>query len=962
MPTKSHQPKLHTFSSRFAACLVALTVMGTAAQAQTAAITLLYDNTESNAPYDEIYLAGNWNKTTGAYDAGWEGFARVPMYDDGAHGDGAAGDGVWGYIANIQPDVATFQWAADVDPCGGNGWLGNGEDFTVPDTTSQTIQFFGVNPPGPYPYSPPCAGVGHPSGVTIDHIYLWQVKSSTAETGTISVRLGNFGSLQAGDELRARLIDLDGTVLDEQTVTPVGEYTNFNYSAGYEEGGYRLVVDLINGEDRYDRAERVYSVVDDVANDVRYGFYSLFGGYGGDYTKKADMLVDCYLNAIEYYDWFPGHGDYTPPNTTTYTQQPFGGTVYLQDLQEKMSEARNKRIQNIAYIAAYAGLPSIVSGVTNGQLLNSSGDPVVFFNGMVGTEADLGGAWFYLTAFADGTDWRTFLWGELTDMLDADDTVAFDGVELDTYGWTDPYYDAYTTNDGTPIMTMLSSLTSDVQGLVKSINPEGLTTLNNVAEDGVDQFYDSEDFLFVENWAFHKPQYAEVVDMVFGRIAASGKRFVSKCYPADMTGSFTAWPAENLRLLMGAHLTGGGSFMVAGDPRESTDEIGGFNSLYYPDNEAQTATNFDIIKKYNAVDAALYTRNHGPGVQPRATDLTVGTATTRLFRGADNAATWSLLNLDTNTHWNVANTSPTTLTDQAVTVTLPNGLVPARVLYTTPDDTDLVYPKALEYTVSNNQVSTTLPNLQTFGALIVEPIALTMDLTDSADDAAYDTGWDAATSGGTGWTDNWTFTGRSGTANIFIGDSTSNGAGSNNDADINTGRKAWALYSGTTELIDATRNFPSLTPGDSLRLHMDNGWVSSGGSVGFNLRNSSGESLLEFYFAGGDSFYSLVDGSGVNSTSIGFTDQGLDIEFTLTGTEDYSIRIVPIGAESTAQTITGTLPSPSGGQDIARLRLYSFAAGTGANYDVFFNDISVYARPDTILTGSGVEEWLTLDY
>ncbi|MDX2175830.1 MAG: glycoside hydrolase family 66 protein [Candidatus Sumerlaeia bacterium] len=779
----------------------------------------------------------------------------------------------------------------------------------------------------------------------IARVFLEKAFVAPGESGGVFVRLGDAGSLAPGDTLRLAVFPADGSPLHAESRAPAGEFTDFTIPAGLPEGGHRLEVALLRGGAELGKVERVHSVVADIADDVRYGFYTNFGAFGGDYTEKTNILVEAGLNAVEYYDWFPAHGDYTP-EAQTYPQEPFGQVIELRDVQGKMEQARAKNIRNIAYIAAYAAVPRIANAIPGSKLTTSSGEPVVFYQGSVAPQSQLSGVWFNLTAFAPGTSWRPVLWDELTNALDLDDSVSFDGFELDTYGWNEPYHSAGSPFNGTPIMEMLADLTGDVRGLTRSIKPGGLTTLNTIAEVEIERFYEKVDFLFVENWAFHKPRYDAVARMVASNHSASGKRFVSKCYPADMEGGRTIWPVENLTLLLAAHLYGGGSFMVAGEPREATGQIGGFNSLYYPDNLPQPEENHRAIRNYNTHDALLYGLNHGPEVRLRATEPPLPGAMAMSYLGAGGAATWCLLRLDGADEWTRETAPASELAEVEATVTLPNGFAPRQVVYGTPDDDALVFHRAVDWSVADGRLTARLPKLRRFGSLIAFPFPVDERLRDAASLAEHAGGWAGA----------WRFGGVGGGAGVFIGDSRNNGgAERNDDCDINTERRAWALFSGASGLVDAQRDFPALEEGESLRLLMDNGFVLPGGAVGFGLHNAQGGRLLELFFRGGQASYIVFDAAGERLSGIPFTDEGLDIEVTIGAAGAYSMRVVPIGAESGTRTVSGSLMAPAGGQAAATLRLFSFAAGVGPAHDAYFNDLSIYrAAP----AGAGVDSWL----
>lgn len=144
-------------------------------------------------------------------------------------------------------------------------------------------------------------------------------------------------------------------------------------------------------------------------------------------------------------------------------------------------------------------------------------------------------------------------------------------------------------------------------------------------------------------------------------------------------------------------------------------------------------------------------------------------------------------------------------------------------------------------------------------------------------------------------------------------------------------------------LSEATRSFfAPLSAGQTFSVRMKNGWIwEAGGSVGVALRNNSGDVIWELYFNGGDQNYSRTGGT----TDIGWTDAGIDIAFTVTGADTYTVVVHPVG--SSARSYTGTFSG-----EIIQFRAWSFGNGTedgdNSNRDFFFNDLSVAA-----LDGSG---------
>lgn len=230
---------------------------------------------------------------------------------------------------------------------------------------------------------------------------------------------------------------------------------------------------------------------------------------------------------------------------------------------------------------------------------------------------------------------------------------------------------------------------------------------------------------------------------------------------------------------------------------------------------------------------------------------------------------------------------------------------------------------------------------------------------DTAADAVYNDGWQTGDNGGTGfgaWTIRTTTGANDSNNGVFVGSSKNNGDGdTNGDHDINTplsatGR-ALGMYANNGYAAVGYRAFNvPLTIGHTFYLSMDNGYIDSGGpSVGFTLRTGNANSStadynagarFEFLFVGGDSGYKVVDGTGVHffSPNIGFTDEGLRIEFFLTGLNTYSIVVSNTSGtvlSSRTGTLGGTLNAP-----IESFAVYNRGAGAGSARDAFFNSFT----------------------
>ncbi len=186
-------------------------------------------------------------------------------------------------------------------------------------------------------------------------------------------------------------------------------------------------------------------------------------------------------------------------------------------------------------------------------------------------------------------------------------------------------------------------------------------------------------------------------------------------------------------------------------------------------------------------------------------------------------------------------------------------------------------------------------------------------------------------------------------ASYFIQSSLLNdngGSAGNGSNDINSSGVAWGMMAQNGVSANATRPFPSgLTTSQSFQIDMDNGNIISGGSVGFALQNSSGNSVWEFFFQGGSNNYTINAGS-TNGTALPFTRAGLHLTFSLPSTTTYSLSALaytPGGSagQGTTFNYSGNLLNPSGGQTITSVRFFNFQAGAGTNSTAYFNNLSI---------------------
>ena len=224
------------------------------------------------------------------------------------------------------------------------------------------------------------------------------------------------------------------------------------------------------------------------------------------------------------------------------------------------------------------------------------------------------------------------------------------------------------------------------------------------------------------------------------------------------------------------------------------------------------------------------------------------------------------------------------------------------------------------------------------------PSGLGIFANDNAAQSPYGSGLTTGSNGGFGY-GSWTLTNPGGSG-TYRGSSTNNDAGGSGFSNINVNGNSWGLFANGGNLVEASRGITNnLTIGRTLALDFDNGSLNAGNSAGFSLRNASGQNVFEFYGTGGNTsgsdgaFAYTIAGSANQFTNLltgsDFTRQGMHLEFALTGATTYTLTLS--GAGLTPQTFTGSLQSPANGQTISTLRLFNGGAGTGGDFDQFFN-------------------------
>ncbi len=568
--------------------------------------------------------------------------------------------------------------------------------------------------------SPDEASLSSP-GLQLSLERVW-VEPGASNTLTVKV-----DAPQAGMRLQIRLLTPlgDPFYLNRQAVQ--GEVNKLSLPPVQAEGGFVVVVTLEAPDGSpVQSAHTILSVTSHPEDDLRYGFFATYPDGKQDYPAKAAMLADLHINAVEFYDYFPAHGDYAP-DETHYLFEPFDIAINGNDVKAKISACQERGILALAYIAAYAASESVYRSLPD-PMTDEHGSPKIF-NGriMSETEADANdeAKWFWLMNISENARWRDYILPELKRALTGGDSgiAAFDGFEIDTYGdnANERFYAKGSPQDGEPLADVLQGFVLEVTEMTHQTKAHGLVSFNSVNEFGVENMYSATDFLFLELWSWHAPLLSDLVDVCYHHRSARNQRVVLKLYPADMAPPLTTWPTLTLPRILGATMTGGGSLMVVGEPDEATGTMHALNSLFYPDHQPLSQANYDVLQRYYQHDAMLYGYTHGRHVENWNAYIPVAGCLTRAFHAPKRRAIClQLLNIGNQRKWTEAPFPVPAKQALAITFKLPEGIRPQKVYYASPDSPAHQLPKSIPFEQAGDKLTLTVPKLINHGSVIVQ--------------------------------------------------------------------------------------------------------------------------------------------------------------------------------------------------------------------------------------------------
>lgn len=213
-------------------------------------------------------------------------------------------------------------------------------------------------------------------------------------------------------------------------------------------------------------------------------------------------------------------------------------------------------------------------------------------------------------------------------------------------------------------------------------------------------------------------------------------------------------------------------------------------------------------------------------------------------------------------------------------------------------------------------------------------VTMTAPSEDAAGDAAYTGGWTNGSSGGSGFAP-WVF-GTSGVTDISRG-LVAPSPGSPE-------QPAFGLWSGRTGTATARRDLvtPLVAAGSKFGCTFKNRYIRTGGQVGFELTDATGQPRFAFYRVGGEPRYRISDATAARDTGIGQSRNEFPVEFVMTSSNTYSFKVG-------TNEVSGVLAN---GGDITSFNAFSRTANPSRS-DVFVENFDYPVDADLASLGGG---------
>jgi len=169
-----------------------------------------------------------------------------------------------------------------------------------------------------------------------------------------------------------------------------------------------------------------------------------------------------------------------------------------------------------------------------------------------------------------------------------------------------------------------------------------------------------------------------------------------------------------------------------------------------------------------------------------------------------------------------------------------------------------------------------------------------------------------------------------------------------------TDPRSWGMWNGGG-VTDAIRPFTGgpLGLGQHFQVDFDNGFVPSGATVGIGLYNAANQALWEVFFVGLGGTYINNDAGGAVPTAVPYGDEGLHVDFMLTGPATYTMTLTR--RDGVTQTINGNLIVPANlDQNVAEFRAFDAGNQGGSPNDFYVNSLAVPEPSSWVLAVIGL--------
>ena len=157
--------------------------------------------------------------------------------------------------------------------------------------------------------------------------------------------------------------------------------------------------------------------------------------------------------------------------------------------------------------------------------------------------------------------------------------------------------------------------------------------------------------------------------------------------------------------------------------------------------------------------------------------------------------------------------------------------------------------------------------------------------------------------------------------------------------------KGFGLWANNGGRAAVTRSFNTpMKAGDTFNVRFDNNWITQTNTsmVGMELRDTNGAVRLRFSFVGGESFYRVSDAETNRPTTIGYTDQGLDLALSLGADNAYTLN-------TGSGSVSGSLAA---GSSIAWMEFFNQNAGPDTPYNLYIGAMTHHIFGSSIETFS----------